>query len=483
MRRIPMPLLLLAVALGALIGSNTLSNRLHQDLGEVATDSSALPGVGTPLISTLRLRDILTPSLTEPDFSTTLDDLMATAPAAACLTVTGDNRVTPIYESGTNIQVAPSEALILTTLATAHKVLGPDHTFTTSVKSTVPMERGVVNGDIYLVGGGDPLLLTEAFRATLTEEQNPLHTPIENLAQLLVDNGLTLVTGAVVGDTSRYDDLRYVPTWPQPLIESKKIGTLLALQFSDGWLQEQVTEGVYLAAEDPPFYAAALFDDMLEDRQVVIRVSPRSEAIPEDGESYELASIKSEPLSDLYQQILTNRDIETIELLLKEIGLAVSETGSTSAGLQAVMDTLDNAGVDADRSQLVQFDGSGIDPANMATCPAFASLLQNQEFSPLFHELLPTGADDGPLRERLAGTREPGRITALAGGTSGTAVIMGYIDIGLDQEVTFVFMANQPGTDDNRAVRDLGDRIVRHLSTLEAVQSLDDIDLEPIRRG
>ena len=500
MRRILMPLLLLAVALGALLGSNYLSDRLHENLGEVAADDTVPPGVGTPLISTLRLRELLTPSLTEPDFFTTLDGLMATAPTAACLSVALDDRAPPFYESGANTQMMPSEALVLLTLATAHQVLGPDHSFTTSVQTTVPMEGGVVNGDLYLVGGGDPLLFTEGFLVTLTEHRDRLHTPIEDLAQMLVDDGLTLVTGAVVGDATRYDDLRFVPSWPESIVDSEKIGTLLALQFDDGWVQfpvpeseqgtdeadgvgEQEEPDVYQAAEDPPFYAAALFDDMLEARDVVIRRSPRSEAVPEDEEVYVMASIESAPLSDLYRQILANGDIETTELLLKEIGLAVSGTGSTSAGIQAVEDTLNDAGIDADQLQLLQFDGSGLDPANVATCPLFTSMLDNAEFSPLFHELLPTAAEAGPLGNRFAGVPDPGRITAFSGGTSSATAMMGYIDIGLGQEVTFAFIANQPGADDNRAIRDLEEQVVRHLATLVAKPSLDDIGLQPIRSG
>lgn len=500
MRRILMPLLLLAVALGSLLGSNYLSDRLHENLGEVAADDSVPPGVGTPLISTLRLRELLTPSLTEPDFFTTLDDLMATAPTAACLSITLDGRDPPFYESGANTQVMPSEALVLLTLATAHQVLGPEHTFTTSVQSTVPMDGGVVNGDIYLVGGGDPRLFTDDFLATLTEDRDRIHTPIEELAQKLVDDGLTLVTGAVVGDATRYDDLRYVPSWPESVIDSETIGTLLALQFDDGWVQfpvpeseqatdetdgagEQERDNEYLAAEDPPFYAAALFDDMLEARDVVIRRSPRSEAVPDDEEVYVMAAIESVPLSDLYGQILANRDIETIELLLKEIGLAAMGTGSTSAGFQAVENTLNNAGIDVDQLQLLQFDGSGLDPANVATCPVFTSLLDSAEFSPLFHELLPTAAEAGPLGSRFAGVPDPGRITAFSGGTSSVTAMMGYIDIGLGQEVTFTFIANQPGADDNRAIRNLEEQIVRHLATLAAKPSLDDIGLQPIRNS
>ncbi len=492
-----MPVLLLAVAFAALFGSNYLNDQLHEDLGEVVGDDTVPPGVGTPLVSTRRLTAMLAPPLTEPGFFDALDGMMATAPASACLNVTLDNR--NFYESNANIQVMPSEAFLLLTLATAHKELGPDHTFTTSVQSIVPMEDGVVNGDIYLVGGGDPLLLTREFVATLAEGQNLLHTPIEDLAQALVNDGLTLVTGAVVGDATRYDDLLYAGTWPERMVESENIGTLLALQFDDGWVQfpvpgsAQDDEGTsdeaseedvdFLAAEDPPFYAAALFDDMLEARDVVIRRSPRSEAVPDEEEVYLLASIESAPLSDYYQQILDNRDIETTELVLKEIGRATSGTGSTRAGSRAVETLLAGVGVDDEEFQLLQFDGSGQDPANVATCPVFTSLLDSEQFSPFFHELLPTAAEPGPLQSRFAGINDPERVRALSGGSANSTVMLGYIDIGRGQELTFSFIANQPDAVDTQALRELEGLLISHLATLEAKPSLDDIQLEPLRVG
>ncbi|WP_420638088.1 D-alanyl-D-alanine carboxypeptidase [Candidatus Poriferisocius sp.] len=494
MRRIVTPVLLLAVALAALFGANSLSDQLHENLGEVADTDAAPPGVGTPLVSTRRLAEMLAPSLAEPEFFTGLDALMATAPVSSCLTVMLDDRV--FYESGGGIQVMPSEAMLLPTLATAHKVLGPDHTFTTTVQSVVPVENGVVNGDIYLVGGGDPLLYTPAYAAARDEGDNPLHTPIEDLAQDLVDQGLALVTGAVVGDADRFDDLRYAGSWPERIIASQNIGTLLALQFDDGWVQfptqepneegdtdaEEEPEG-FVAAEDPPFYAAALFDDMLEARDVVIRRSPRAEAFPDGEEPNVLAAIESAPLSDLYHQILDNRDIETTEMLLKEVGRVTSGTGSTRAGTQAIAAVVAGIGVDIDQFQLLQFDGSGVDPANIATCPVFTSLLRSSEFRPLFHDLLPTAAEDAGLLARFADVDRPSRIRALTGGTADTTVIMGYVDIGRDQELTFAFIANQQGADDNQAIRQLETRIVRHLATLTAQPSLDDIGLEPLRLG
>lgn len=499
MRRVVVPVLLLAVAFAALFGSNYLNDQLHENLGEVATDDSVPPGVGTPLVSTRRLTPLLAPSLTEPDFFDTLDELMATAPSSACVHVTLEDRAPALYESNASIQVMPTEAFLLLTLATAHRELGPDHTYSTAVLSIVPLDDGVVNGDIYLVGGGDPLLLTPEFAATLEPGENRLHTSVENLAQQLVDEGLALVTGAVVGDATRYDDFLYVGTWPESLVTSENIGTLLALQFDDGWVQfpvpdsagegeevaEEATEETvgYQAAENPPFYAAALFDDMLEARDVVIRRSPRSEAVPDEEEVYILATIESAPLSDYYQQILDNRDIETTELLLKEIGQVTSGLGSTRAGSRAVETVLAGIGVDVDEFQLLQFDGSGLDPANVSTCPVFTALLDSDEFSPFFHELLPTAAEDPSLQSRFAGVENPGRIRAFTGSSSNATAMVGYIGIGRDQELTFAFIANQQGAQDNRSLRELEGRIVTHLASLESKPSIDDIQLEPLRYG
>ncbi len=491
MRRVLMPIVLLAVALGALFGSSYASDQLHDGLGEIADDDTVRSRVGTPLVSTRRLTEILAPSLTEPDFFTNLDNMMATAPVGACLNVSLDKR--EFYASGDTIQVMPSDALMLLTAASAYEVLGPDYRLTTSVQSIVPMEDGVVNGDIYLVGGGDPLLKTNPYLALPPGDPNPLHTRIDDMAQQLVDQGLILVTGAVVGDASRYDNLPYVPSWPENNVTSGSIGTLLALQFDDGWLQppspEEAAEAGDQAvtiqrAEDPPFYAAALFDDMLEARDVVIRRSPRTEEVPtEEGEVYLLGFIESAPVSELVAQMLDNRDVETAELLLKEIGLARSGVGSTSDGVQAVEAILANAGISSNQFRLFQYDGSGFDPANVATCPMFTSLLDSEEFSPLFHELLPTAAQSNALQPRFASVDDPSRIRAHTGQKAGATVMTGYIDIGLGQELTFTFMANEPGATDNHSLRELEQQITSHLASLSAKPSLDDLGVEPIHHG
>jgi D-alanyl-D-alanine carboxypeptidase/D-alanyl-D-alanine-endopeptidase (penicillin-binding protein 4) len=52
----------------------------------------------------------------------------------------------------------PASSLKTLTTATALEVLGPDFRFTTTLKSTAPIEGGVIRGDLVIVGGGDPML-------------------------------------------------------------------------------------------------------------------------------------------------------------------------------------------------------------------------------------------------------------------------------------------------------------------------------------
>ena len=92
-------------------------------------------------------------------------------------------------------------------------MLGADHTFTTEVRAAAAPVGGVVAGDLYLVGGGDPLLTSSTY--PVANDPNPVMTPtpLDALADALAAAGVTQIQGGVVGDGSRYDDEFFPPSW------------------------------------------------------------------------------------------------------------------------------------------------------------------------------------------------------------------------------------------------------------------------------
>lgn len=86
--------------------------------------------------------------------------------------------------------LCPASALKTMTTAAALEVLGPDFRFETTVAATsAPDAAGVLNGDLILVGGGDPTLTSADLSA---------------LADAVAKAGIKRVTGRVLADVSAF---------------------------------------------------------------------------------------------------------------------------------------------------------------------------------------------------------------------------------------------------------------------------------------
>lgn len=90
----------------------------------------------------------------------------------------------------------PASSLKTVTTTTALEKLGPDFQIETTLRCTAPIQDGILKGDLFIVGGGDPML-------SLAD--------LKQWAQELKKRGLTRITGRVLGDGrlfrgSIYDD-------------------------------------------------------------------------------------------------------------------------------------------------------------------------------------------------------------------------------------------------------------------------------------
>jgi D-alanyl-D-alanine carboxypeptidase/D-alanyl-D-alanine-endopeptidase (penicillin-binding protein 4) len=97
-----------------------------------------------------------------------------------------------------DIAFIPASSLKTLTTATALEILGPDFRFTTELKSTSPIKGGVIQGDLVISGGGDPMLSIDDLKAWAAD---------------LKQRGLVRVTGGIRADASLFPGSLYGDFW------------------------------------------------------------------------------------------------------------------------------------------------------------------------------------------------------------------------------------------------------------------------------
>lgn len=387
----------------------------------------------TPLMSVRRSPTPLAVDRREDVLLEAVQSLTGSVDASSCMAVGIDDRL--VAGANTASSVIPASNLKVLVAAVAVEVLGAGSVFTTKVVGPSPV-NGVVEGDVYLVGGGDPVL-SEAWytEPSAARKRPPIHaTSAETLPKALTAAGITAIDGSIIGDGSRYDDERHPPGWSDDIIASidgVPVGGLV--------LDDSITQAGGINA-DPAASAASAFRRMLRDAGVSVNGSATVGVAPTDAAV--LATVTSAPLSDIVNEMLATSDNLTAEMLVKEIGLATSGEGTREAGLAAIAATLTEWGVPA--GSVVLTDGSGLSRDNRVTCEALLQVLQRGAADDVVGAGLAVAGQDGST---LDGTFEDaglaGVLRAKTGSLREVKALCGYFPAG-DGEVAFVLILNGP---------------------------------------
>jgi D-alanyl-D-alanine carboxypeptidase/D-alanyl-D-alanine-endopeptidase (penicillin-binding protein 4) len=390
--------------------------------------------LATPVLSVRRLPQWLASTVAGESLQTSLDTVMANralggATTSSCLLVRRSGAGGSDLASGSDVPVlfdlrgtdelSPASNIKLLTATAVLDKLGPTARLSTAVAAGKAPAGGVVAGNLYLVGGGDPLLRTPGFAAGITDGRG-IYTSLPQLAADVRAAGVTHVTGGVIGDESRYDGARYVASWKPIYRAEGDVGPLSALDVNDGLLDG--THGVTKGAS-PPVQAAQLFTTLL--KAAGVKVDGPAAAGKTAPGAVTITSVQSAPMSEVVGEVLDESDDTGAELLTKELGLRFDGGGTTAAGVAVIRADMAADGLPVDQLHLV--DGSGLDTSDRATCQLLVATLDRAGPTSTLAGDLPVAARSGTLDYRLAGTPAAGRVRAKTGTLDGVAALSGFV--------------------------------------------------------
>jgi len=268
---------------------------------------------------------------------------------------------------GSTPRVLASNEKLLTSMA-ALDLLGPAYRFRTVAATDARVRDGVIRGDLWLIGGGDPSLT--AF-------------DLAGLARRLAGAGVQRIDGRVVGDTGAFDRGWWAPGWLRGI----------SRQFVDRPTALRLSASTGLEAG-----TAAAFRDALLGAGVEIGGGSTTGSAP-DG-LRPLAADRSASLGELLAHQNHESDNLYAELTTKLLGDTAVAAGSTSSGAHVIQAWASDQGVDASVR-----DGSGLSDQDRTSAGGLVTLLlgaRHRPWFPVFFRSLPAGGD-GTLAGRLVG--------------------------------------------------------------------------------
>ena len=397
--------------------------------------ATSAPPVRVPTVSTTSAPTTSPPKADA--FTASLDAVLANS--NSCLVVTDDRTGAVVYSHNATVPFAPASTQKLLVAAAALDQLGAGYRFVTTVVAARPPVAGRVD-DLWLVGGGDPLLASPAYGALVTTPGSSTAgyepTPISALADAIAARGIRAVRNGVHGDDSRFESLRYLPTWPTTTnVGEFDIGPLSALELDQGLDRWRPA----IVSADPAAHAAEVLASLLAARGVA--AGPAGDGPPPPG-GVIVAAIPSPPLSQLVSEMLQASDNQIAELLVRELDRHAGGRGTTAGGVALVMREAARLGLPTAGLSLV--DGSGLSPSDRATCVTLLGALSLGDAPPLaaLETGLPVAGVSGTLATLFRGTSLAGRLAAKGGYITGVTGLVGRLDGA--HPVRFAFLANGP---------------------------------------
>src|SRR6266849_3243850 len=415
-----------------------------------------------------------------------------------------------LYEQNADKYFVPASNMKLFTTALALAKLGTEYRFHTKLEARGTISgAGVLDGDLVLVGRGDPNLSNRKFPYELKEEfDGPPEKALVELADALVSKGVKEISGNVIGDDSYFPRERYPNGWEIDDMVWEYGAAISAIVVDDNTVALTLTPGeqagnpvqaavtpatldfmvendvttsaadaksdltltrdpgsnlvvvkgslparsaprrLVLAIEEPAQHAAVTLKRLLEERGIKVAgiARARHDHAELGGDPVVLAEHVSVPLGDALKLInKISQNLHT-EMLLRTVARQ-SGTWATPDDLMKVpADFYATAGIAP--GDVIQTDASGLSRHDLVTPRAIVTLLNfalKQSWFGPYYASLPVAGLDGTLEDRMKNTPAAGRIHAKTGSVEHVRTLSGFAETPGGRSLIFSFLSNNQG--------------------------------------
>ncbi|WP_300672084.1 D-alanyl-D-alanine carboxypeptidase/D-alanyl-D-alanine-endopeptidase [Soonwooa sp.] len=377
------------------------------------------------------------------------------------------NKIITSYNEATPL--IPASTTKLLTTETAYSFFGGDFKWNTQLDYSGTIdENGVLEGNLYVIGSGDPSFGAVRVGALSTGNL------VSQFLNAVRDKGIKRVNGEIIVETGVFKDAKkdlpanivwldhsnyYLPVGSTKDVDprNEKLVVKQSNPFNNEkryfYMSPYTNKMVYAdkfegsglstkLAEPPMGLANSLKATMLKSGiPVTGKVTARfADKEPETRET--LSNYKSPTLSEIVHYTNQHSDNAFAEALLKCLGFYISGDQMPDSGRLAVRSHLEGKAFDTNGLNYV--DGSGYSRSNLVTPIAqvkFLTGLMKEPYYKDYFESLPIAGQSGTLKRMFLNTSN-GQIFAKTGTLSRVKTLAGYIKTRSGKTLVFSLLIN-----------------------------------------
>jgi serine-type D-Ala-D-Ala carboxypeptidase/endopeptidase (penicillin-binding protein 4) len=390
----------------------------------------------------------------------------------------------------------PASNMKLLTTASALWYLGPSYRFRTEARRDAKIKDGVIDGNLYIKGFGDPTLTTEEVFGLVNE---------------IALKGITKIKGDVIVDDTFFDNVPEGPGWEQEHSDQAYAAPIGAVSVDFGTFNLRVLPGssvgdpaqvllwppveaieivpsvsttgwgarprvwvgtskgtgkdadkirvtvrgtvalgdsegasVRRRVNNPTLYAGEMIVAMLKMRGIEIKGRLKTGKMPH-YDVVHVATHFSRPLGEIISTLNKYSNNFMAEQILKTLGAEMADPpGSWDKGVEILRKFLIEIGIP--NGAFVLGNGSGLNDVNRVTPAEITRVLSAMhsrfEVSPEFVASLAVAGNSGTIVGRFENSPAISRLRAKTGSLQGVSALSGYVVTQNDKVLAFSVMMN-----------------------------------------